>query len=287
MNESDYPALYRAADSLSKNSQTWFFRALKWHLIFLIFAAALSVANVPHWLPSFAQFLVLIGALGCSLYIFSKHPEKLWYTGRAVAESAKTVSWRYVCRAEPFDKAELEATDLFHKTIRQIVNQNKRISEAFTGNLGQAQLSSKMIELRNDSLDQRKSTYLNYRIINQLDWYSTKALFNRKKSQGFFAALIFINFVAVVFSALRMKFPDAGFWPTDVFVAIAASLLSWMQARRFSELAASYALAAQEIGFIKENILRINTEEEFSVFVGDAENAFSREHTLWIARKDV
>lgn len=29
------------------------------------------------------------------------------------------------------------------------------------------------------------------------------------------------------------------------------------------------------------------TDEKFSVFVGDAENAFSREHTQWVARKDV
>jgi hypothetical protein len=28
-------------------------------------------------------------------------------------------------------------------------------------------------------------------------------------------------------------------------------------------------------------------EDEFSVFVGDAENAFSREHTQWVARKDI
>jgi hypothetical protein len=63
--------------------------------------------------------------------------------------------------------------------------------------------------------------------------------------------------------------------------------LSWMQAKRFSELAASYALAAHEISLIKEQSLLPDTDEKFSLFVGDAENAFSREHTQWVARKDV
>ena len=71
-----------------------------------------------------------------------------------------------------------------------------------------------------------------------------------------------------------------------VFVAIAASLLSWMQAKRFSELAASYALAAHEIELIRQQSLLPSTDDEFSLFVDDAENAFSREHTQWIARKD-
>ena len=52
-------------------------------------------------------------------------------------------------------------------------------------------------------------------------------------------------------------------------------------------VAASYALAAHEIGLIKEQSLLPDTPEKFSLFVGDAENAFSREHTQWVARKDV
>lgn len=71
------------------------------------------------------------------------------------------------------------------------------------------------------------------------------------------------------------------------FIAAAASILTWIQAKRFSELAASYTLAAHEINIIKSQALDEMNEDEFSVFVGDAENAFSREHTQWVARKDI
>jgi len=99
--------------------------------------------------------------------------------------------------------------------------------------------------------------------------------------------LIIVNGVAVACAVLRIKYPTTPFWPTDVLVAGAASLLSWMQAKRYSELAASYALTAHEIGFIAAQARQQMPEHQFSDFVGDAENAFSREHTQWIARKDV
>lgn len=118
-------------------------------------------------------------------------------------------------------------------------------------------------------------------------WYARKAALNRRMSKVFFWALIATNSIAVVCAILRITFADQPIWPTDVFVAAAASLLSWMQAKRFSELAASYALAAHEISLIKEQSLLPDTPEKFSLFVGDAENAFSREHTQWVARKDV
>ncbi|AMO94539.1 putative anthranilate synthase component I [Collimonas fungivorans] len=129
--------------------------------------------------------------------------------------------------------------------------------------------------------------YATGRIKNQLTWYAKKAAFNRRTSNGFFWVLIATNGAAILCAILRIKLVEIPFWPTDVFVAAAASLLSWMQAKRFSELAASYALAAHEISLIREQASLPNSDTEFSLFVGDAENAFSREHTQWVARKDV
>ena len=50
-------------------------------------------------------------------------------------------------------------------------------------------------------------------------------------------------------------------------------------------LAASYAVADQELGAIEVTGPTINIESEWEVFVRDAEDAISREHTLWLARR--
>lgn len=287
MQEQDFPALYRSADDLSLASQRHFFRALRVHLITLVVAAVLSIVSIPHWSVAALQLLALLGALGCSIYLFAIRPDRFWYAGRAVAESIKTITWRYVSRAEPFQGDDATARSDFRQTLKQIVEQNKEVCQLLTEHLAEAQFTSVMEQMRAQSLEERRATYADCRIKNQLTWYAKKASFNRRMSRYFFWALIAVNGIAVVCAVLRMVYVDQPFWPTDVLVAMAASVLSWMQAKRFSELAASYALAAHEIGLIKEQSLLPNTDEKFSLFVGDSENAFSREHTQWVARKDV
>lgn len=287
MQEQDFPSLYRSADDLSLKSQRHFFLALRIHLVMLVLAAILSVVSIPHWSIAAAQLLALLGALGCSVYLFAIRPDRFWYASRAVAESIKTITWRYVCRAEPFQGDDANARNDFRQTLKQIVEQNREVCRSLTEYLDGQQFTEVMEQMRSQPLEERRATYADCRIRDQLTWYAKKAAFNRRMSQYFFWALIVVNAVAVSCAVLRIVYVDQSFWPTDVFVAMAASILSWMQAKRFSEQAASYALAAHEIGLIKEQSLTPETPEKFSLFVGDAENAFSREHTQWVARKDV
>ncbi len=287
MQEQDFPALYRSADKLSLNAQRHFLWALKTHLILLVGAAVLSVLGTPHWSIAALQLLALLGALFCSIYLFGKRPDRHWYAGRAVAESIKTISWRYVCRAEPFQTSDVLARHAFQTKLTAIISQNRDVAQALTDHLDGPQITDGMTRLRALPLEQRREMYANARIKDQLTWYAKKAGFNRRASNAFFWALILVNALAVVCAILRIQFLDLPFWPTDILVAAAASLLTWMQAKRFSELASSYALAAHEIGIIREQSQQPSTDAELSTFVADAENAFSREHTQWVARKDV
>ena len=155
-----------------------------------------------------------------------------------------------------------------------------------TAGLKDSQFSEVMLSIRSRQLDERKEIYATARINDQLDWYSRKSVANARLASRFFMTLIAVNGAAVVFALLRMKFVSAPFWPTEVLVAIAASLLGWIQARRYTELSVSYSLTAHEISFILEDSDLPLSESEFSEYVGDVENAFSREHTQWVARSD-
>lgn len=287
MEEHDFPALYRSANEFSINSQSIFFTALTIHLVTLVLAAILSIISIPHWSIAALQVFALLGSLGCSIFLFSVRPEKFWYAGRAVAESIKTITWRYVCRAEPFQGDENSAKINFLKAINSVIEQNKDVCRALNKYLNEVQTTPTMHEMRSKTLNERKSAYLKHRIIDQHTWYANKSKFNHLKANYFFWFLIIVNVIAVICAVLRVANVKVPFWPTDVFVAMAAGILSWMQAKRFSELAASYSLASYEISIIKDEAEQPNTEDGFSKFVGDAENAFSREHTQWAARKDV
>jgi len=94
---------------------------------------------------------------------------------------------------------------------------------------------------------------------------------------------VFLAFAAAV---ALVKWPDSDFKLTGLFTCLASALIAWVQLKQHKELAQSYSIAEVELGFIQEQGQHITTDREFSDFVGDAENAISREHTLWIARRD-
>ncbi len=287
MNEIDFPDLYQAADQLSRSAQTRFFSVLFLNLVFLVVAAILSVYNQPHVGMAYAQVVVLFLSLGCTAYLGYSTPEKKWYGGRALAESVKTISWRYMVRAEPFDKNNQISRSIFISTLSEILEANREISREAVSDSDRAQITGQMSSIRETSLEDRKKFYLDQRVTDQLGWYNRKALFNRRRADLFFGLLCVANIVAIAFAISKVRSPSVESWPTDIFVAIAASLLAWTQAKRYRELSASYKLAAHEISLIREKLALINTEKEFSLFIGDAENAFSREHTQWVARRDL
>lgn len=287
MKNEDFPALHRSANSLSLDAQRNFFTVLKLHLSLLCIGAALSALNFPYVWIAIAQVFALLGALFCSIYLFAKRPDRLWYAGRAVAESVKTITWRYVTKAEPFNTTDNVAQHDFRNKLHDIVEQNREVAQALTSNLAEVQITDEMNNIRGLNLPDRKELYRLKRISDQLEWYAKKSSFNRKVSSIFFSLLVATNAAAVISAVIRIIFLTSPVWFTDTLIAIAASLLSWMQAKRYSELASSYALTAHEISLIREQSLLSTTDNDFSLFVGDAENAFSREHTQWIARRDI
>lgn len=286
MKHTDYPALFKAASDLSASAQKSFFLAFKWHMGLLIAAAIISMVNLTDAFVAIGQAMTLLCALGCAIYLYSAKPDRHWYSGRALAESVKTSTWRFVTRSEPFANPDEQDRSNFVQRLRQLLELNKDVAGRLSTHLNEAQITDEMERVRSLSTADRQSYYCEFRIVEQLSWYAQKAAFNRRMATGFYVALFVAIFVAIVFSLAKIRFPSANYWPTDTLVTLAASLLSWIQAKRFQELAVSYSLTAHEISFIRQQTGVSMNEAQLSAFVGDSENAFSREHTQWMARRD-
>lgn len=252
----------------------------------LAIASIISITNSPCAVVAILQAMVLVGALACAVYLFMGRPDQHWYGGRAVAESIKTLTWRYVSRAEPFDKIDEIARHEFRLKLRAVVDQNKEVARLLTTHLGNEQISPELELLRQTPVGERLEYYRTHRIIEQQTWYAKKAAANKRLVQKFYLGLFVIIGLAILFAIAKVAYPTVQYWPTDFFVTAAAGTLSWIQAKRFQELSASYTLTAHEISLIRQQANGPMTDAELSMFVGDAENAFSREHTQWIARKD-
>lgn len=286
MKDCDYPALYGAANAASMKAQKSFFCALFWNLTALVIAATLSVWNPPGVLFAYAQIATLMISLGITIYIGTKQPQKIWYGTRAIAESVKTITWRYMVRAEPYATDDIADRQRFADDLYGILKENREISKHALDTTDTLQITSFMEAKRALSLEDRTNFYNDDRIIEQLRWYKRKATMNKNHSTFNFYLLVCINVLAVAFSILKVSYPAQQIWPTDIFVAAAASVMAWVQAKRFEDLSASYTLTAHEISIMQTTLPKTNNEKDFSLFISDAENAFSREHTQWLARRD-
>lgn len=284
--EDGYPALYRAANDHSIAQQKRFFSVLLTELSLLVVATVLSVLNSPVADFAYAQALVLVLILACAIYLFWAKPDRHWYAARAVAESVKTTAWRYAIRAEPFDVDDDAARVLFKVRLGRVLEHSREVAQRFSTNHTDAQITTRMEDLRAANFEERRRLYVDGRVDEQRCWYGYKAKLNDCLGKWFFGALVIAILASLGLALGRIAHPEVQYWPTDIVVTIVSVLLTWVQSNRFSELAASYTLAAHEIGIVHMDALKLEDDKALSLFVGDAENAFSREHTQWVARKD-
>lgn len=289
MLEDDYPALYNASDVASLKAQNLYLNSLRIYLFLLVIAAVVAFLWAQYVYGAIISAALFIFTLGILVWLKVKKPEDIWYNGRAVAESVKTRTWRWIMKAEPYDEdiSEAQAQKELLSDLKAILTQNRSLSEAieWTPDLGEA-ISSKMIAIRSMSWLDRLSIYKCDRIDNQSIWYSKKTQFNRRRSKQWFFASVLLHSLAVLMLLYRIKEPTSHL-PIEAVAVAASAVLTWVQAKKHNELHSSYALAAHEIVLIKGESVSVSGEPELSEFVVDSESAFSREHTQWVARKNV
>jgi hypothetical protein len=293
--EKDYPAVFLASDRASAEAQRKYLTVTRATLVLLVggagFAAASPVISIDYMKPAFAvtSAALLAASLLLTLYLKAQKPEQLWYGGRAVAESAKSMSWRYMTGAAPY-LVDLPATDADQKfvaALESIVKERKQLAFGFGGEFSkQPQISDRMRAVRAGTLAERKQEYLTERICDQRVWYGDQAKGNRSAENRYFGLVFASQLAALIAAVALVGWPESNLRLTGFFASLASTLIAWLQLKQHKELAQSYSVAELELGFIEEKAQHISSEQEFSDFVSDAENAISREHTLWIARRD-
>ena len=99
----DYPELYDAADRVSQRAQQ---NTLA--LVLVEYGVAIAAALLA-WVGGgwsalnglFALAFLMLTMLALMSFVWK--PVQTWYRGRALAESVKTLTWRFMMRAAPFE----------------------------------------------------------------------------------------------------------------------------------------------------------------------------------------
>src|SRR5262249_15254032 len=144
-------------------------------------------------------------ALILRLWRFGAHPEDRWYEARAIAESAKSVAWRYAVGGRPFDLGkDREAVDTL---ARQRVREALSVTASYSPDAqfaDEEQITFAMRALRTHTPPAaRREAYRRGRIVDQRAWYERNARLNRALARRAHLVIIGLEAVAVVAALLQ------------------------------------------------------------------------------------
>lgn len=292
MKNSDFPNYFQASDNASMKAQKSYLNITRIDLISMVLASGLAIYNFQSTQSKLLVYIVsgLLLLLGLILTIIlrAKKYEDIWYQGRALAESCKTLTWRFVCCSEYFENTLgiIEAKRRFVERIKELSDEFKELSSVMNSKtLNLPIITDKMIEIRAYSLDTRKNYYIQNRIEGQKKWYADKAEYNLGKYNFWFWCVIITQTMSLISIVFLIVNPYFNWNFVGLLTTVSASAMSWLQLKQHQELKQAYTTATQELNFIVTLTDQLITEDSFSKFVLDSENAVSREHTLWLAQR--
>ena len=288
MTSENYPAMFRSADEASDRKQSLYLMLIRCEYLLLFVAAVISTEMFES--ATFYLFYALIFVVSICLLLgrAMMKPEQDWYHCRALAESVKTLTWRYVMQAQPLSStlAPPVARTEFIRHLQRTLDENRSTAEEIEAEWSdQDQITPEMERLRRLTLEERKGVYLRDRVQEQRSWYNRKAISNKKLAKMWIGIGVFCYVAAIALVLSRIRFTDWHYWPIEPIIVLASSIIGWMQIKKFNELGAAYTVAAHEIGLIVPRLLDVLSDADLSACVNEAELAFSREHTMWIARQ--
>lgn len=281
----DLPGLFQAADQAAVGGQRSYLRSYGLRLVLAVVAAvcaALSLRVGAHRtdLAAIGTALAFVCILTLDIGLLSARPNRTWHEGRALAEAAKTLAWKYAICGAPFDHALTEsAADA--RLIERTWHLQHSFPEVHLEPTTGATITDRMRELRGSAFAQRKQAYLEHRIYDQQRWYAAKSKTHRRRGNQLRTVALILE-IAGISAALAKAFNTIDFDLAGVVAAAIAGIAAWSSARQDERVAAAYATTSNELALIAETI-RNAGEDDWADAIADAEEAINREHALWRA----
>jgi hypothetical protein len=293
LTDADLPPLYHAANESSRKAQSHFLRAARARLFGVLGAAFFGLftwtfgMSPVDWAGVLAASCFAV-ALAVEAYLYQAKPERTWYEGRAAAESVKTLSWRYAVGGEPFNIGmgpERTEVHLFLEQLKGVFEVIENLDLVHPGSSEQ-QITPRMRDVRAMTLAGRKTVYERGRVENQQNWYEAKATWNKRRAAAWTRIMLATEVVGVICGILKAAGVIEGHL-LGFAGAIVATIAAWLQTKQHRTLGTAYTITALELASVRSKIAHQGNDEDWAKFVSDAEEAFSREHTLWKASRGV
>lgn len=280
----DFPEAFTVTDEVALAGQRAFVQSTRVQLILLVIASA--AGSLSWTLNGGWDGTALLAGVAFSaaailrLVILRTRPHRAWYDGRAAAESIKTLAWKHAVAGDPFVDGDESSDRRLVGLVGDVLSSFDTLG-AKAGRVS-AEPTDTMKSLRAGSLEVRKKAYAAGRIADQRDWYTRKAAWNKQRARFWGVVVLVLQVLGAIGAFLK------GFGLVDVDIfglagAAVGSAVAWFETKQHHTIARAYKVAAEELADIEGLIAQQASEEEWAAFVAEAEEAISREHTMWRA----
>ena len=188
-------------------------------------------SHLPHLWP----------ALAAEFYVVYPKPDRLWYEGRAAAESVKTLHWRYMVGGKPFDirLTTDDADRAFVEALRDILHDLQDL-DATPAITAEQQITDEMRRVRALTLKDRRGAY------NVTGWKisarGTRARRLLTASDGASCRTPPSRLSSLCVRGRAQGFSGRGSRLLGPIAAAAAGLAAWSQAKQYQTLQRAYSL---------------------------------------------
>ncbi len=282
------PGLFQEADQCSNSAQASYLCWVRVQTFSLLVAAAGGAAT---WVPKGRSFdvagivtlLAFLVAGGATFMIRDGKLERVWYSARALAESVKTMCWAFAVGGEPFgmSRQDSDVRADFLGRIRGLTAGLDDLPRAIAPAEGAA-ITTAMADLRQAPWAHRRQAYLDGRLGDQQAWYAGKAKWNESRSRRWTAIVGLLVAVGVAGAIAKITMVSDFDW-FGLFSTAAAGAAGWAKLKQHDTLVSAYSVAARELSIAAANAPSDEDEAAWAAYVQDAEEAISREHTMWLA----
>lgn len=288
--DEDLPALFGAADGAAISGQRTFLGQTRFQLGMLLLGALAGVAVAVFDIPELAYigvaaYIVLV-VTRVNLKLTSM--DRVWYENRLIAESVRSLAWRYAVGGAPFgldpvedgeEEEPADPDDVLRDRIAGLLSDVTHVPLP-DPTKGTEQITAPMRELRAAPFDVRRKVYDEQRLTSQLIWYAEKAKASAR-SQTRIDTLFVVASGAAVFFGLLQALGSIEVNLLGLAGMVAAVVTTWAATNKFSEQAAGYSMAAHQLTLARTIIDHQRSDSDWAQFVNDAEDAIAREHTSW------
>ncbi len=287
MEAPEYPILFRASDATVLRAQRRYFQLVRTRIALLLVTAGIASISWNHfpeartW-AAIGSAVFLVTSTALSVVLEMRRFDRLWFHCRAIAESAKMESWKFMMRVKPYEGDEAAAESVFLARLDELVHSQPSVLPEMVALLKEGdQLPERMTRMRRAPLRDRLTFYVEHRIQDQRRWYATRAATSHRDASRWSLLSWILQIGAAAIAIIIIGVNDPLVKPVGIVTTAGAGVLSWMNARSFRELSHSYSLIAQQLTTLAALAGKVSTDEQLVDLAVDVERTLSREHTIW------